>query len=68
MTTNPYANNGGKRRHHIAPALDSEKLQVVARMKRAGSTMRVIADELAVSAATISRAINHLGAYQGSGL
>lgn len=61
-------NNGGKRRRHVPPSLDAEKLQVVSQMKHAGSTMRVMAAALGVASSTISRAINHQGAYQGSGI
>jgi hypothetical protein len=63
-----YANNGGKRRHHVAPALDSEKLQIVARMRKEGFTMRATAAVMRVASSTISNALNHKGAYQGAGI
>lgn len=61
-------NNGGKRRRHVAPALDSEKLKIVAQMRSAGSSLRVIGAELGVNATTIGNVVNHRGAYQGSGI
>lgn len=60
---NPYANNGGKRRRHIPPALNSEALAKMETLRAQGCTFRRIAKVLGVSSATISLAINHQGAY-----
>lgn len=54
---------GGKRRHHMPPALTAQQLDAVAPMREQGSSYQHIADILKVGRTTLYRALNGLGAY-----
>ena len=63
--TNPYANNGGKRRKHVAAALTPDQVRKIRQLRAQGVMCKALAFEYGVSRNTLVDALHGHNAYQG---
>lgn len=63
-TSSPWANNGGKRRRHVLPALSPTDVAEMRRRRALGDAVKRLARDFCVSVSTASEAIRGKRTYK----